>query len=154
MTTNAHALGNGTDSYFQGADSHPENARKMNEFVTVALTLMLLLSGSIQAARDIPVSPAGHLGQFNLSDKDYIMGFRFLLDEETTIDRFYFAINGEGSDCVGGRTGYGSGNGGIHYGRIVTVDPSSGFPTNKVLASERVGACEAYKRAQDEFNPS
>jgi hypothetical protein len=103
------------------------------------------------AARDIPISPAGYLGQFNLSSNSYVMGFRFVFDTERTIDRWYFAINGEGADCVGGREGYGSGDGGMFNGRIVEVDPADGLPTGTVLAGEQVNGCESYERARAEF---
>lgn len=104
--------------------------------------------------RNSPLSPSGSLGQFNLSSKSYIMAFRFVLDKQASIDRWYFAINGEGASCIGGRTGYGSGNGGTHYGRIVEVDQATGFPTGTVLASESVNACTAHNRAKSEYDLS
>lgn len=104
--------------------------------------------------RGVPISPAGFLGQFNLSSSSYVMANRFILASDVTIDRWYFAMNGEGANCVGGRDGYGSGNGGVHYGRIVNVDQSTGLPTEEVLASETVNACEAYERIRSEFGLS
>lgn len=101
--------------------------------------------------RDIPIAPNGGLGQFNLSSKSYIMAFRFVLDQPQTIDRWYYAINMEGTTCVGGRTGYGSGNGGTEFGRIVEVDQATGFPTNKILAQESVNGCDAQNRSMSEF---
>jgi hypothetical protein len=98
----------------------------------------------------IPISPAGSLGNFNLSSSSYAIARRFVLDEDTTIDRWYFAINGEGADCVDGRDGYGAGDGGTHLGRIVEVDQDTGLPA-ATLAAEEVNACDAYERAQDEF---
>jgi hypothetical protein len=98
----------------------------------------------------IPISPAGSLGNYNLSSSSYAIAWRFVLAEDTTIDRWYFAVNGEGADCAGGRDGYGSGDGGIHLGRITAVDPNTGFPT-ATLAAEQVNACEAYERAKREF---
>jgi hypothetical protein len=103
--------------------------------------------------RDSPLSPSGGgLGNFNLSSNSYIMGFRFVLDKQTRIDRWYFTINGEGADCIGGRDGYGSGNGGTHYGRIVEVNQGTGLPTSTVLASESINACTAHNRAKSEFD--
>jgi hypothetical protein len=101
----------------------------------------------------IPISPAGSLGQFNLSSSSYAIARRFVLADETTIDRWYFAINGEGADCVGGRDGYGAGDGGTNLGRIMAVDQNTGLPT-QTLASEEVNACDAYERAQREFGLS
>jgi hypothetical protein len=102
--------------------------------------------------RDIPVSPAGYLGNFNLTSRSYVMANRFVLDKDTTIDRWYANIVGEGTDCVGGRTGYGDGNGGTLYGRIVEVDQSTGRPTGTVLGEERVNGCESWRRAKAEFS--
>ncbi|MGD9526939.1 hypothetical protein [Pseudonocardia sp.] len=102
----------------------------------------------------IPISPAGGLGQMNLSSSDYGIARRFVLPQDVTIDRWYFAVNGEGSECVGGRDGYGSGDGGTWLGSIVTVDPATGLPTDDVLASEQVNACVAYERAGREFGLS
>jgi hypothetical protein len=99
----------------------------------------------------IPISPAGSLGNFNLNSSSYAIARRFVLTEDTTIDRWYFAINGEGADCVDGRDGYGAGNGGMHLGRIVAVDQGTGLPT-ETLASEEVNACDAYERAKTEFD--
>lgn len=104
--------------------------------------------------RNIPIAPEGGLGQYNLSSKQYIMAFRFVLDKPTTIDRWYYAINAEGASCVGGRTGYGSGNGGTEFGRIVEVDQATGFPTNKILAQESVNGCTAHNRSMSEFGLS
>lgn len=104
--------------------------------------------------RNIPISPQGYLGQYNLSSKQYIMAFRFVLDKPTTIDRWYYAINAEGATCVGGRTGYGSGNGGTEFGRIVEVDQATGFPTSKILAQESVNGCTAHDRTISEFGLS
>ncbi|MBL8159568.1 hypothetical protein JNJ66_03865 [Candidatus Saccharibacteria bacterium] len=110
------------------------------------------LGGVAPAGRSgVPISPAGHLGQYNLSSNDYIMAFRFVLNSPATIDRWYFAINGEGADCVGGRTGYGSGNGGMYDGRIVEVDEATGLPTTTVVAREEVNGCAAYERSKTEF---
>lgn len=103
------------------------------------------------AVRSIPVTPSGFLGQFNMSSSSYIMGSRFELDQTTTIDRWYFAINGEGSNLIGGRTGYGNGTGGTWYGRIVAVNQTTGLPTSTVLASETVACNTAHTRAQSEF---
>jgi hypothetical protein len=99
----------------------------------------------------IPISPAGFLGNFNLSSSSYAIARRFVLTEDTTIDRWYFAINGEGADCIGGRDGYGAGNGGIWFGRIMAVSLETGLPTD-TLAAEEVNACEAYERAKEEFH--
>ena len=60
----------------------------------------------------MPISPAGYLGQFNLSSPSYAIANRFVPAQNVTIDRWYYAVNGEGSDCIGGRSGYGAGNGG------------------------------------------
>jgi hypothetical protein len=102
--------------------------------------------------RDIPVSPAGYLGNFNLTSRSYVMANRFVLDKDTTIDRWYANVVGEGTDCVGGRTGYGDGDGGILYGRIVEVNQSTGMPTGTVLGEERVNGCESWRRAKAEFS--
>lgn len=103
--------------------------------------------------RDTPISPAGYLGGINMTSNAYVLGFRFVLDKPISIDRWYFSINGEGADCeTGARLGYGFGDGGTHYGRIVEVDQLTGLPTNSVIASETVNACEAYLRAKSEFN--
>jgi hypothetical protein len=99
----------------------------------------------------IPISPAGSLGNYNLSSSSYAIARRFVLAEDTTIDRWYFAINGEGADCVDGRDGYGAGDGGTHLGRIMAVDQNTGLPT-ETLASEEVNACDAYERAEEEFD--
>jgi hypothetical protein len=99
----------------------------------------------------IPISPAGSLGQLNLSSSSYAIASRFVLTEDTTIDRWYFAVNGEGTDCVDGRDGYGAGDGGTHLGRIMAVDQGTGLPT-ETLASEEVNACDAYERARAEFD--
>jgi hypothetical protein len=101
--------------------------------------------------RDIPVSPAGYLGNFNLTSRSYVMANRFVLDKDTTIDRWYANIVGEGTDCVGGRTGYGDGDGGTLYGRIVEVNQTTGMPTGTVLGEERVNGCESWRRAKAEF---
>lgn len=106
---------------------------------------------SAPATLTIPISPAGGLGQFNLSSNAYQIANRFVLPQGVTVDRWYFAINGEGADCVGGRRGYGNGNGGLEYGRIVEVDQSTGLPTSTILGSERVNACDNYDRAMSEF---
>ena len=73
------------------------------------------------------------------------------MPEATTIDRWYYAVNGEGADCVDGRDGYGSGDGGIEYGRIVDVDPATGLPGDQVLGAEKVNGCDAHQRSQREF---
>ena len=106
------------------------------------------------APEAVPISPAGHLGQFNLSSPAYGIANRFVVSEPVTIDRWYYAVNGEGADCVDGRDGYGSGDGGIEYGRIVDVDPETGLPGDEVLGSERVNGCEAHERTEREFNLS
>lgn len=108
-------------------------------------------SGPAASRRDNPLAPSGGLGQYNLSKNNYVMGFRFVFDKQQTIDRWYFSINGEGASCVGGRTGYGNGNGGMHYGRIVEVDQTTGLPTSTVLASESVNGCTAHNRAKSEY---
>jgi hypothetical protein len=103
------------------------------------------------ASGAVPISPAGDLGQFDLSSSSYAIANRFVLDDDLTIDRWYYAINGEGADCIDGRDGYGSGDGGIEYGRIVEVDQQSGLPTGNVLGAEQVNGCEAHERAEEEF---
>lgn len=108
-------------------------------------------SSTASTKRNIPIAPHGGLGNFNLSSKNYIMAFRFVLDKPTTIDRWYFAINAEGTSCVGGRKGYGSGNGGIEFGRIVEVDQATGLPINTILAQESVNGCTAHNRTISEF---
>ena len=108
----------------------------------------------VSPVRYISVSPGGGLGQFNMSDNDYICGFRFELPQARTIDRWYFSVNGEGATCVSGRTGYGAGNGGTWFGRIVTVNQATGLPTSTVLASESVNGCTAHSRAISEFGLS
>jgi hypothetical protein len=139
---------------------------------TFALSMILLIPGDPVAGPDpyrltstrldvpaappttsspVPISPAGGLGNFNLSSSSYAIARRFVLTEDTTIDLWYFAINGEGADCVDGRDGYGSGNGGIHLGRIMAVDQHTGLPT-ETLASEEVNACDAFERAKEEFD--
>lgn len=130
------------------------NIGAVNDVTASGGKAMRFGAGAVQPGgtnRYIPVSPAGYLGQFNLSSSKYIMGFRFVLDKDTTIDRWYFAINGEGASCVGGRTGYGSGNGGTHFGRIVEADPATGLPMSTVLASESVNGCTAHNRSKSEF---
>jgi hypothetical protein len=107
-------------------------------------------TGAEQVAR-VPISPAGYLGQFNLSSPSYAIANRFVPAQDVTIDRWYYAVNGEGADCVDGRDGYGAGNGGIEFGRIVDVDQATGFPTSTVLGSEQVNGCDAQKRSQAEF---
>jgi hypothetical protein len=106
-------------------------------------------AGPASAGRvGVPISPAGFLGQFNLSSPSYAIANRFVVPQDVTIDRWYFAVNGEGADCVNGRSGYGSGDGGVHYGRI---DATTGATNQEVLASERVNGCTAHERAQREF---
>ena len=105
-------------------------------------------------AGTIPISPAGHLGNFNLSSSSYAIARRFVLPSNATIDRWYYAINAEGADCVDGRDGYGHGDGGIEYGRIVEVDNATGLPTATVLGGEQVNGCEAQRRAAQEFRLS
>ena len=101
--------------------------------------------------RDIPVSPAGYLGQFNLSSRSYQIANRFVLDDTQTIDRWYQTLIAEGTTCVGGRGGYGHGNGGLLWGRIVEVNQTTGLPTGRVLAEERVNGCTGWLRAKNEF---
>ena len=108
------------------------------------------LSGAEGPAR-VPISPAGYLGQFNLSSPSYAIANRFVPAQNVTIDRWYYAINGEGSDCIGGRSGYGTGNGGIEFGRIVTVDQGTGLPTGTVLGAEQINGCDAQQRSATEF---
>lgn len=133
--------------------------------VVAAVLVLLLLPTTAGAAvppdtepsgrpASIPISPAGSLGQMNLSSGAYGLARRFVLPTDVTLDRWYFAVNGEGSDCVGGRDGYGSGDGGTWLGALVTVDPDTGLPTDDVIASERVNACEAYRRTRSEFGLS
>jgi hypothetical protein len=113
--------------------------------------------GTVQSTtgnRYIPDGSGSLLGQFNLSSNTYIMAFRFVLDKPTTIDRWYYAINMEGADCVVGRTGYGHGNGGTEFGRIVEVDQTTGLPTSQVLAQESVNGCVAQQRTISEFGLS
>lgn len=107
-------------------------------------------NGAEQVAR-VPISPAGYLGQFNLSSPSYAIANRFVPAQDVTIDRWYYAVNGEGADCIGGRDGYGAGDGGIEFGRIVAVDQATGFPTANVLGSEQINGCDAQKRSQAEF---
>lgn len=102
-------------------------------------------------AGSIPISPAGNLGQFNLSSPSYEIAVRFVMSENVSIDRWYYAMNAEGADCVDGRDGYGAGNGGIEHGRLVEVDQQTGLPTDTVLGAEQVNGCDAHERAQREF---
>lgn len=102
--------------------------------------------------RDIPVSPAGFLGNFNLTSRSYVVANRFVLDRQRTIDRWYANVVGEGTDCVGGRTGYGDGDGGTLWGRIVEVNQTTGMPTGVVLGEERVNGCTSWQRAKNEFS--
>jgi hypothetical protein len=111
-------------------------------------------TGSGFAPGAVPISPAGFLGQFNLSSSSYAMANRFVVDEDVTIDRWYYAMNGEGADCVDGRNGYGAGDGGIEFGRIVDVDPMTGLPGSQVLAAEKVNGCTNHERTQEEFGLS
>lgn len=134
----------------------------VSAFVAVVTTVTLFVVGMAGSAAArapaggpappvVPISPAGAVGQFNLSSSSYAIARRFVLAEPVTIDRWYYAVNGEGADCVPGREGYGSGDGGTMYGRIVEVDPTTGLPTDRVLGSEQVTGCEAYERAREEF---
>ena len=107
--------------------------------------------GVVPASPAVPISPAGYLGQYNLSSSSYAIANRFVPAENITIDRWYYAINVEGADCISGRSGYGSGNGGIDYGRIVDVNQETGLPTETVLGAERIGGCDAQERAAAEF---
>jgi chondroitinase B-like protein len=123
-----------------------------NLSISVAETAASPTGQSAIPARNISVSPSGDLHNFNLSDNDYVIASRFELTQTRTIDRWYFTVNGEGASCAVGRTGYGNGNGGTWYGRIVTVNPSSGLPTTTVVASESVNGCTAHTRAINEFD--
>ncbi len=102
----------------------------------------------------IPISAAGSLGQYNLSSANYAIARRFVLPADLTIDRWYYAVNVEGADCIGGRDGYGHGSGGIEYGRIVEVDQATGLPTDTVLGGEQVNGCDAHERVGEEFGLS
>ena len=102
--------------------------------------------------RDIPVSPAGYLGQFNLSSRNYAIANRFVLDQTETIDRWYQTLIAEGTTCVGGRSGYGHGDGGMLWGRIVEVNQTTGLPSSTILAEERVNGCTGWQRVKNEFN--
>jgi hypothetical protein len=99
----------------------------------------------------VPISPAGYLGQFNLSSPSYAIANRFVPAQNVTIDRWYYAVNGEGADCIEGRSGYGAGDGGVEFGRIVNVSQDTGLPTNTVLGAEQINGCDAQKRAAAEF---
>lgn len=113
-----------------------------------------VLFSALASPNASPVSPAGYLGNFNLSSAGYRIAFRFVLPATATIDRWYFIVNGEGATCIGGRSGYGHGSGGIWRGRIVPVDAATGLPQSSVIAEETVGACQAYARSKSEFGLS
>ena len=96
------------------------------------------------------MSPAGYLGNFNLTSRNYVAANRFVLDRDRTIDRWY--ERDRRRHQLRGRPDWvRDGDGGTLWGRIVEVDQTTGLPTGTVLAEERVNGCTSWQRAKNEF---
>jgi len=118
--------------------------------VCAALAMALLLAPTASAQRGVPV------GLYNVNNQvmnssGYVYAIRFVIDENTTIDRFISGFNLEGSDQLGGREGYADGNGGTIRARLVAVRPDGTPDMSQVLAEETVGAVQRYQESKQAY---
>ncbi len=114
------------------------------------LALALLAAPTASAQRGVPV------GLYNVNNQvmnssGYVYAIRFVIDENTTIDRFISGFNLEGSDQLGGREGYADGNGGTIRARLVAVRPDGTPDMSQVLAEETVGAVQRYQESKQAY---
>ncbi|HEY5707865.1 MAG TPA: hypothetical protein VIS51_00530, partial [Solirubrobacterales bacterium] len=114
------------------------------------LTLALLAAPTASAQRGVPV------GLYNVNNQvmnssGYVYAIRFVIDQNTTIDRFISGFNLEGSDPLGGREGYADGNGGTIRARLVAVRPDGTPDMSQVLAEETVGAVQRYQESKQAY---
>jgi hypothetical protein len=86
-----------------------------------------------------------------MNSADYVYALRFVVDENTTLHRFISGFNLEGSDQLGGRTGYADGNGGTIRARLVAVEPNGEPDLSQVLAEETVGAWQRYQESKSAY---
>jgi hypothetical protein len=118
--------------------------------VAALLSLALLAAPNASAQRGVPV------GLYNVNNQvmnsaGYVYAIRFVIDENTTIDRFISGFNLEGSDQLGGREGYADGNGGTIRARLVAVRPDGTPDMSRVLAEETVGAVQRYGESKQAY---
>jgi hypothetical protein len=111
------------------------------------LSLILFAAPAASAQRGVPV------GLYNVNNQvmnsaGYVYAIRFVIDEDTTVDRFISGFNLEGTDQLGGRTGYADGNGGTIRARLVALRPDGTPDMSQVLAEETVGAVQRYQESK------
>jgi hypothetical protein len=112
-----------------------------------ALLSIALPAGSAAASplgqREIPVGVSNVNNQVFTSGR-YVYAIRFVLDQDTTIHRFFSGFSLEGTRRLGGRPHYAHGNGGRIWARLVQVDRRGRPDLHRVIASERVNAVKRY----------
>jgi F5/8 type C domain len=111
------------------------------------IAVALLAAPSANAQRGVPV------GLFNVNNQvmnssRYVYALRFVLDQDTPLYRFISGFNLEGSDYLGGRTGYADGSSGRIRARLVEVDSNGEPDLSHVLAEETVGAAQRYQESK------
>jgi hypothetical protein len=113
----------------------------------VALLSVALPAGGAAASplgqRAIPVGVSNVNNQVFTSGR-YVYAIRFVLDQDTTIHRFFSGFSLEGTSRLGGRPTYAHGNGGRIWARLVQVDRRGRPDLDRVIASERVNAVKRY----------
>jgi hypothetical protein len=125
----------------------------MRRLVLLGLLALTLAAGaqSANAYRSVPVGIYNVNNQVMNSSK-YVYSVRFVLDRDTTMYRFISGFNLEGSDPLGGRTGYADGTGGKIRARLVAVKSNGQPDMSQVLAEETVGAWQRYTESKSAYN--
>ena len=119
--------------------------------IAVASAALLLVGAPPAAAkREIPV------GLYNVNNVPMRysgdrLGLRFVVDKPTTLHRFFIPFNLEGADGVCCRQGYGDGNAGTVWLRIVKAKADGTPDMSQVLAEERVGALQRMHESDSAY---
>ena len=136
--------------------------RKGSPLCALLIVLLLALPGSAWAAREVPVGLA-NVNDQNLRDSRWLYAIRFVVDNDTTMYRFFSQMKSKGANwdehsgttCSAAGSGcYGAGDGGRIQARLVTVRADGTPDLSNVLAQETVDPRTRYFETKSAYGIS
>jgi hypothetical protein len=134
---------------------------RLTAAVVSVLITVLIVPATALAARDIPVGLA-NVNDQNLRDSRWMYAIRFVVDDDTTMYRFFSQMKAKGAPwdehgerCSEAGPGcYGAGDGGQIQARLVTVRADGTPDLTNVLAEETVDPRRRYAQTKSEYGIS